>query len=80
VMNESNSMPSTKTAGERVSDPVLKEMTSWLLKGNGAPHILFGQGSSDAVASSLSALLGGKTSPAAAASAMQKAVDQARKR
>jgi hypothetical protein len=55
-------------------------MTSWLLKGNGAPHILFGQGSSDAVASSLSALLGGKTSPAAAASAMQKAVDQARKR
>jgi ABC-type glycerol-3-phosphate transport system substrate-binding protein len=80
VMNESNSMPSTKTAGERVSDPVLKEMTSWLLKGNGAPHILFGQGSSDAVASSLAALLGGKTSPAAAASAMQKAVDQARKR
>jgi ABC-type glycerol-3-phosphate transport system substrate-binding protein len=80
VMNESASMPSTKTAGERVSDPVLKEMTSWLLKGNGAPHILFGQGSSDAVASNLAALLGGRTSPASAASAMQKAVNQARKR
>jgi hypothetical protein len=79
-MNDSNSMPSTKSAGEQVSDPVLKEMTSWLLKGNGAPHILFGPGSSDAVASSLAALLGGKTTPPAAAGAIQKAVDQARKR
>ena len=37
-------MPSTKAAGEQVSDPVLKEMTSWLLEGKGAPHILFGAG------------------------------------
>jgi ABC-type glycerol-3-phosphate transport system substrate-binding protein len=80
VMNDSNSMPSTKSAGEQVSDPVLKEMTSWLLKGNGAPHILFGQGSSDAVASSLAALIGGKKAPAAAATEIQKAVDQARRR
>jgi len=80
VMNDSNSMPSTKSAGERVVDPVLKEMTSWLLKGNGAPHILFGAGSSDGLASNLAALLGGKMDPAAAAAATQKAVDQARKR
>ena len=35
TMNESNSMPSTKSAAEQVGDPVLKQMTSWLLEGNG---------------------------------------------
>jgi ABC-type glycerol-3-phosphate transport system substrate-binding protein len=76
VMNESNSMPSTKAAAERVSGSVLKEMTSWLLAGNGAPHIPFGKGSA-ATADPLAALIGGQMNPNQAAQAMQQAVERA---
>jgi ABC-type glycerol-3-phosphate transport system substrate-binding protein len=73
TMNESNSMPSTKSAAEQVSDPVLKQMTSWLLEGNGCPHILFGPGSS-ATSDPLAALLDLAASPQDTARAMQAAV------
>jgi ABC-type glycerol-3-phosphate transport system substrate-binding protein len=77
TMNDSHSMPSTKSAAEQVSDPLLKQMTSWLLQGNGCPHILFGKGSS-ATADPLASLLGGSSSPGATAKAMQAAVKSAR--
>lgn len=77
TMNESHSMPSTKTAAQRVTDPVLRQMTSWLLQGDGCPHILFGKGST-AVADPLASLLGGSSTPQATAKAMQSAVHSAR--
>jgi ABC-type glycerol-3-phosphate transport system substrate-binding protein len=77
TMNDSNSMPSTKSAAAMVSDPVLKQMTSWLIQGNGCPHILFGKGST-AAAGPLAALLGGSSTPQATAQAMQSAVVAAR--
>jgi ABC-type glycerol-3-phosphate transport system substrate-binding protein len=46
TMNATLSMPSTAAAAERVDNPIMKEMTSWLP--DGAPHILFGKGSWDA--------------------------------
>jgi ABC-type glycerol-3-phosphate transport system substrate-binding protein len=73
AMNDSNSMPSTKSAAERVSDPVLKQMTSWLLEGNGCPHILFGPGSSS-TADPLAAMIDGAAGPQDTARAMQAAV------
>ena len=76
TMNDSNSMPSTKSAAEQVGDPVLKQMTSWLLEGNGCPHILFGPGSS-ATADPLAAMIDGATNPQQTAAAMQAAVQNA---
>jgi ABC-type glycerol-3-phosphate transport system substrate-binding protein len=78
IMNDSHSMPSTRTAGEQVNDAVLKEMTSWLLNGDGAPHILFGKGSSGAASNAFAALLGGKETPAKTVSTIQAAVERAR--
>jgi ABC-type glycerol-3-phosphate transport system substrate-binding protein len=78
VMNASASMPSTKSAAARVSDPVLREMTSWLLAGNGAPHIPFGQGSAG-TADPLAAFVGGQSTPQQAARQMQDTVEQARR-
>jgi ABC-type glycerol-3-phosphate transport system substrate-binding protein len=78
IMNDSHSMPATKSAAGQVSDPVLKEMTSWLVAGDGAPHIPFGKGSS-ATADPLAALIGGQSTPVQTAAAMQQAVDQAGK-
>jgi ABC-type glycerol-3-phosphate transport system substrate-binding protein len=78
VMNDSFSMPSTKSAAERVSDPTLQQMTSWLLAGNGAPHIPFGEGSAG-TADPLAALIGGQSSPRQTAQQMQETVERARK-
>ncbi|HVX45668.1 MAG TPA: extracellular solute-binding protein [Mycobacteriales bacterium] len=80
TMNNSNSMPSTQSAGKRVANPVLKQMTSWLVKGNGAPHILFGKGSSDSASNALAALVAGQTSPKDAAATIQKGVEKAAER
>jgi ABC-type glycerol-3-phosphate transport system substrate-binding protein len=80
IMNKSHSMPSTVAAGQKIEDPVLKLMTSWLIQGNGCPHILFGKGSSDSASNELAGLIGGKQQPAPAAAAIQKAVHQAQGR
>ncbi|MGP4111352.1 ABC transporter substrate-binding protein [Streptomyces sp. 4N509B] len=77
IMNESNSMPCTKTAAERVEDPVMADMTSWLTDGDGAPHILMGRGSSDSAANGLAALLGGESSPDDVAADIQAGVERA---
>ncbi|MET1005529.1 MAG: extracellular solute-binding protein, partial [Propionibacteriaceae bacterium] len=48
TMNNSNSMPSTKSAAEQIKNPIMKQMTSWLIGGEGCPHIPFGNGSTAA--------------------------------
>lgn len=80
VMNESNSMPCTQEAAQQVADPVLAEMTSWLLDGDGAPHILMGPGSSESASNAVSALLGGESSPQQAAADIQSGVERAANR
>lgn len=80
VMNQSNSMPSTSAAGARVSNPITKTMTSWLERGDGAPHILFGDGSSGSASNAVAALIGGKSTPEETAAAIQSGVEKARGR
>lgn len=80
TMNNSNSMPSTQAAGAQVSNPILKLMTQWLLDGKGAPHILFGKGSSDSAANGLAALIGGQSTPEQAGKAIQSAVERAQRK
>lgn len=77
IMNASTSMPCTKTAAGQVTDPTLKQMTSWLTSGLGCPHITFGQGSTS-IADAMTNLLAGKGDPASTAVAMESAVSQAR--
>ncbi|RKS69191.1 ABC-type glycerol-3-phosphate transport system substrate-binding protein [Motilibacter peucedani] len=77
TMNNSNSMPSTQSAAEKVSNPVLKQMTSWLIAGNGVPHIPFGNGSSEA-GGPLASIYDGSGDPADVAKKMQEAVKNVR--
>ncbi|PZE25003.1 MULTISPECIES: ABC transporter substrate-binding protein [unclassified Curtobacterium] len=71
LMNDSLSMPSTKSAADRVSDPHIKLMTSWLP--DGCPHIPFGAGSS-AAGDPLGKIFDQTASPAEVAKQMQAAV------
>ncbi|MDX6249650.1 MAG: raffinose/stachyose/melibiose transport system substrate-binding protein [Kribbellaceae bacterium] len=73
TMNDSNSMPATKSAASRIELPVMKQMTSWLLDGDGCPHIPFGPGSV-AAGDPLSKIFDGTGQPAAVAKEMQQAV------
>ncbi len=77
VMNDSHSMPSTVSAAEGITDPFMKTMTSWLVEGNGCPHILFGKGSSDAASNQLAAVIAGEATPEKAAAGIQEAVEKA---
>lgn len=77
LMNDSSSMPATKAAAEKIEDPIMKQMTSWLLDGDGCPHIPFGPGSSEA-GGPLATILDGSGAPEQAAQAMQDAVMNAR--
>lgn len=72
-MNGANAMPATKAAAPKVSDPVVKEMTSWLLQGDGCPHILFGSEAS-AVGNAVEAVMNGSATAAQAAQQIQSAV------
>jgi ABC-type glycerol-3-phosphate transport system substrate-binding protein len=76
TMNNSNSMPSTKSAAEQIDNPVMKQMTSWLIAGEGCPHIPFGNGSV-AAGDPLSQIFEGKGEPAEVAKEMQAAVKNA---
>jgi ABC-type glycerol-3-phosphate transport system substrate-binding protein len=80
IMDESHSMPSTIAAAEGISDPFMKTMTSWLVEGNGCPHILFGKGSSDAAANQLAAVIAGEATPEQAAAGIQEGVEKAQAR
>jgi hypothetical protein len=56
----------------------MKEMTSWLV--DGAPHILFGKGSWDAVGNAIQGIFGQTLTPEAAAAQMEADVVAARGR
>jgi ABC-type glycerol-3-phosphate transport system substrate-binding protein len=75
LMNQSLSMPSTQSAAERITDPNIKLMTSWLP--DGCPHIPFGSGSS-AAGDPLGKIFDGTGNPQDVAKAMQAAVTNAR--
>jgi raffinose/stachyose/melibiose transport system substrate-binding protein len=78
-MNDSFSMPSTTAAADGVTNPDIKTMTSWLLDGEGAPHIMFGKGTLDSVTNGVVSVVNGSATPAQAAKAIEAAVVQARK-
>jgi ABC-type glycerol-3-phosphate transport system substrate-binding protein len=78
TMNNSLSMPSTIAAAELVTDPIMKEMTSWLP--DGAPHILFGKGSWDAVSNAVQGVFAQTLTPAQAAEQIENDVVAARSR
>lgn len=77
TMNDSNSMPATKSAAARIELPIMKQMTSWLTDGDGCPHIPFGPGSV-AAGDPLSKIFDGTGEPAAVAKEMQQAVQNAK--
>lgn len=79
TMNDTRSMPSTKEAAAGVESEDIKTMTGWLLDGEGAPHIPFGQGTQDAVSNGVVSVINGSATPAQAAAAIEAAVVQARK-
>ncbi len=78
TMNNSLSMPSTDAAAALVTDPIMKEMTSWLP--DGAPHILFGKGSWDALSNGMQGLFAGTLTPEDAAKQIEDDVVAARSR
>ncbi len=77
TMNNSNSMPATKSAAAKIDNAVMKQMTSWLIEGDGCPHIPFGNGST-AAADPMVQTFEGKGQPADVAKQMQAAVVNAR--
>jgi ABC-type glycerol-3-phosphate transport system substrate-binding protein len=77
TMNNSNSMPATRSAAEKIENPIMKQMTSWLIDGEGCPHIPFGNGTV-AAGDPLSQVFEGKGDPAEVAKQMQAAVLNAR--
>lgn len=78
TMNNSLSMPSTQEAAEKIEDPIMKEMTSWLV--DGAPHILFGKGSWDAVSNAVQGVFAQELTPQEAAKQIEDDVLAARSR
>ena len=78
TLNAAQAMPATKAAAAAVADPHVKTMTSWLVDGLGAPHILYGAGSESGLSDALVDIVEGKTTPTAAAAAIQSAVDKAK--
>jgi raffinose/stachyose/melibiose transport system substrate-binding protein len=77
IMQKSSSMAATMTAAAEGSNPIVKEMASWITD-NGCNHILFGVGSETAVGNAAAGVLGGKLTPTAAAAQTQSAVETAR--
>jgi raffinose/stachyose/melibiose transport system substrate-binding protein len=78
-MNDSLSMPSTHSAAARVTSPDIKTMVRWLNDGEGAPHIMFGQGTLTAVTNGVTSVMQGSVTPAKAAHAIEQAVVQTRR-
>lgn len=74
-MNLSHAMPATKAGAALTSDPIVKQMVSWLLDGEGCPHILFGPEASQ-VGNGVVSILNGSSSPQQAAQSMQQAAEQ----
>jgi raffinose/stachyose/melibiose transport system substrate-binding protein len=79
IMQKSNSMACTMAGAALGTNPIVKEMASWIPE-NGCNHILFGVGSETAAGNAAAAVIGGKLSPKAAAAQLQSQVEQARQR
>jgi ABC-type glycerol-3-phosphate transport system substrate-binding protein len=77
IMKASNAMAATTTAAAAGTNPIVREMASWITD-NGCNHILFGVGSETAVGNASAGVLGGSLSPTAAAAQVQSAVKTAR--
>jgi ABC-type glycerol-3-phosphate transport system substrate-binding protein len=69
----SQTMPSMPSAVDRLTNPKVQEMTGWLTT-DGTDHILYGQGSWDAVSNVCQAILDGSTTPDAGAAQIQRDV------
>jgi len=68
-MSDSKSMPSTKTAADQVTDPLIKTMASWL--GDGCRHWLTGP-AGQVIADAIMDFTAGKTTdPVAVAQLME---------
>jgi raffinose/stachyose/melibiose transport system substrate-binding protein len=77
IMQKSSSMAATMTAAAAGTNPLVREMASWITD-NGCNHILFGVGSETAVGNAAAGVLDGKLSPTAGAAQAQAAVQTAR--
>jgi raffinose/stachyose/melibiose transport system substrate-binding protein len=78
-ITNTQSLPSMGWASEFVTDPYVNEMAGWL-ETDGANHILFGQGSWDAVSGVCASILDGSTTPEEGAATIQADVLAARAR
>jgi ABC-type glycerol-3-phosphate transport system substrate-binding protein len=78
IMQKSSSMAATMTAAAEGTNPLVREMASWITD-NGCNHILFGVGSETAVGNAAAGVIAGKLSPTAAAAQTQSAVETARR-
>jgi ABC-type glycerol-3-phosphate transport system substrate-binding protein len=78
IMQKSSSMAATMTAAAAGTNPIVREMASWITD-NGCNHILFGVGSETAVGNAAAGVLGGTLSPTAAAAQTQSTVEAARR-
>ena len=72
-------MPSGPAGFDALVNPFVQEMTGWL-ETDGTNHILFGQGSWDAVSGVCSSILDGSTTPEEGAAQIQADVLAARAR
>jgi len=75
AMITAKGMPAKLETVEELEDPIVKKMSSWLV--NGAPHILYGEGSWDAVANAVQGLIGGQLTPEEAAAQIEADVQKA---
>lgn len=78
-VTNTQSLPGMGWAAEYIEDPHVQTMTEWLAT-DGANHILFGQGSWDAVSGVCAAILDGSTTPEEGAKTIQANVLAARER
>lgn len=78
AMVDAKGMPAMKEVVDKIEDPAVRKMTSWLE--DGAPHILYGEGSWDAVANAVQGVVGGEMSPEEAAEQIEEDVQKAKSR
>jgi ABC-type glycerol-3-phosphate transport system substrate-binding protein len=76
AMIKAKGMPAMEETVKHLEDPIVKKMASWLV--DGAPHILYGEGTWDAVANAVQGLMGGQLTPEEAAAQIQRDVEKAR--
>jgi raffinose/stachyose/melibiose transport system substrate-binding protein len=76
-ITEAQNMPSITSGAQYLENPIVQEMTSWV-ETDGANHILFGQGSWEALSAVCSSILDGSITPEAGATKIQADVEATR--